>query len=245
MMFINEGVPMKNSSKMFGRTSLAAALLLLSTSMLPGYSTAQTSGFVHPGAPLTASDLATIKSYINAGKQPWKSAYDQLAADGRSKATYTMLGPYATVGRAPDVNRWPWQSDMIAVWNLSRMWYFTGNTAYAKKAHDILLAWATTHKSFGGRESMLDLGDFAAAFVGGADILRGTWPGWTSADTATVKKYFNDVLILPKLVASLVPTPWTAAMIASAIPAAIRPYSMAVAPDSSAQNLRIVFMRSV
>ena len=74
MMFINEGVPMKNRSKMFGRTSLAAALLLLSTSMLPGYSTAQVSGFVHPGAPLTASDLATIKSYINAGKQPWKSA---------------------------------------------------------------------------------------------------------------------------------------------------------------------------
>ena len=30
---------------------------------------------------------------------------------------------------------------MIAVWNLSRMWYFTGDTAYAQKAHDILLAW--------------------------------------------------------------------------------------------------------
>jgi len=163
--------------------------------MLPGYSTAQTSGFVHPGAPLTASDLATIKSYIDAGKQPWKSAYDQLAADGRSKATYTMLGPYATVGRAPDVNRWPWQSDMIAVWNLSRMWYFTGNDAYAKKAHDILIAWATTQTTFSGAESMLDLGDYAFKFVGGADILRGTWQGWTAADTATVQAYFKNVLI--------------------------------------------------
>ena len=61
---------------------------------------------------------------------------------------------------------------MIAIWNLSRMWYFTGETAYAQKAHDILLAWATTHTSFGGRESMLDLGDYAVCYVGGADILR-------------------------------------------------------------------------
>lgn len=186
---------MKNSSKMFGRTGVAAALLLLSTSMLPGYSAAQVSGFTHPGAPLTASDLATIKSYVDAGKQPWKSVYDQLANDGRSKTTYTMAGPFATVSRAPDVNLWPWRNDMIAVWNLSRMWYFTGNPDYAKKAHDILMAWATTQTAFSGGESMLDLGDYAFRFVGGADILRGTWSGWTDADTATVQAYFKNVLI--------------------------------------------------
>ena len=42
---------------------------------------------------------------------------------------------------------------------------------------------------------MLDLGDYAYAFVGGADILRGTWPGWTEADTTTVKAYFGNVLL--------------------------------------------------
>jgi hypothetical protein len=180
---------------MFGRTGLAAALLSLSTSMLPGYSAAQVSGFTHPGAPLTASDLATIKSYVDQGKQPWKSVYNQLANDGRSKTTFTMAGPFATVSRNPDVNLWPWRSDMIAVWNLSRMWYFTGNPDYAKKAHDILIAWATTQTSFGGKESALDLGDYAFRFVGGADILRGTWSGWTDADTATVQAYFKNVLI--------------------------------------------------
>jgi hypothetical protein len=59
------------------------------------------------------------------------------------------------------------------------------------------------------------------------------------------KRHFSDVLITPRLVFSLVPTPLTAAMIAMAIPVAINAYSMAVAPDSSAQNLRIVFMRSL
>jgi hypothetical protein len=186
---------MKKSSNMLGRTGLATALLCLSTAVLPGYSAAQTSGFVHPGAPLTASDLATIKSYVDAGKQPWKSAYDQLANDGKAKLTYVMAGPYATVSRSPDVNLWPWRNDMVAIWNLSRMWYFTQNPDYAKKAHDILMAWATNQTAFSGSESMLDLGDYAYMFVGGADILRGTWSGWTAADTAAVQAYFANVLI--------------------------------------------------
>jgi hypothetical protein len=44
------------------------------------------------------------------------------------------------------------------------------------------------------------------------------------------------------VVLRLVPTPLTTVMITTEIPAAIRPYSMAVAPVSSARNLRMVFM---
>jgi hypothetical protein len=50
--------------------------------------------------------------------------------------------------------------------------------------------------------------------------------------------YFNELLIDANVVLSLVPTPLTTEMIASAIPAAINPYSMAVAAVSSARNLR-------
>jgi hypothetical protein len=179
----------------FARTHLAAALVLLSAAVLPGHAGAQVSAFAHPGTPLTLSDLSTLKTYVDQGRQPWKSAYDQLANDGKAKLTYGMQGPYATVSRAPDVNLWPWRNDMVAIWNLSRMWYFTGNDAYAKKARDILMAWANTQTVFSGGESMLDLGDYAYMFVGGADILRGTWPGWTDSDTATVKNYFKNVLV--------------------------------------------------
>ena len=48
--------------------------------------------------------------------------------------------------------------------------------------------------------------------------------------------YFSDELMSVNLVFRLVPRPLTTAMMASEMPAAIRPYSMAVAPDSSAQN---------
>jgi hypothetical protein len=45
------------------------------------------------------------------------------------------------------------------------------------------------------------------------------------------RRYFSCVEMLPKLVFSLVPMPLTAAIITTEMPAAIRPYSMAVAPD--------------
>jgi len=49
-------------------------------------------------------------------------------------------------------------------------------------------------------------------------------------------RYFNEVLIELNLVLRFEPRPLTTVMIASEIPAAIRPYSMAVAPDSSDKN---------
>jgi hypothetical protein len=49
------------------------------------------------------------------------------------------------------------------------------------------------------------------------------------------------VLIEAKRVLSLVPSPFTTEMIASEMLAAINPYSMAVAPDSSAQNFIQMF----
>jgi hypothetical protein len=48
--------------------------------------------------------------------------------------------------------------------------------------------------------------------------------------------YFSDELISLNLVFRLVPRPFTTAMMANEIPAAISPYSIAVAPDSSDQK---------
>lgn len=149
--------------------------------------------YTHPGIPLTSTDLAALKAKVDAGEQPWKVGYDALASDGRSSLGYTMQGPFANVSRNPNVNLNQWRNDMIAVYNLARMWYFTGNPDYAQKSRDILISWANTQTSFGGMEANLDLGDYAHRFVGGADILRGTWPGWTQADTDAVKNLFGNV----------------------------------------------------
>jgi hypothetical protein len=67
--------------------------------------------------------------------------------------------------------------------------------------------------------------------------LRPALPAQTPAVWTTRRlfadDYFRAELTLEKVVLSLLPRPWTTAMIATEMPAAIRPYSIAVAPDSS------------
>lgn len=150
--------------------------------------------YTHPCIPHTSEDLAFIKARLN--EEPWKQGYKVLSNTATAKLDWTMEGPYANVSRAGsyDANLGAWQNSMKAVYNLSRMWYFTGNTAYAQKARDILIAWATTNTTFNGNEAGLAMGDHAYAFAGGASILRGTWSGWTASDTTTVQNYFLNVL---------------------------------------------------
>ena len=150
--------------------------------------------FMHPGIPLTREDLATLKANLNT--EPWKSGYAALAADGRSQLGYVMQGPFDHVNRnfyQTYDNSSEWKNDMQAVFNLALMWSFTGDARYAQKSRDILIAWATTHTVFNGVEASFDLGDYAYCYAGGADILRGTWSGWTPKDTATVQNYFKKV----------------------------------------------------
>jgi autotransporter-associated beta strand protein len=147
--------------------------------------------FVHPGIPFTKYDLDQLKANIT--KEPWLSAYNAFKGDYRSQLSYTG-NPQVTVTRAPNLNNTVWINDMIAVHHLAFMWIFTGDSAYARRGTDILDAWAVTNTVWGGNESMLDIGDFTQCWATGADILRGTFPGWTDANTAHVKNYFANVL---------------------------------------------------
>jgi hypothetical protein len=56
--------------------------------------------------------------------------------------------------------------------------------------------------------------------------------------------YFKEVLTELNLSFKVVPSPFTAVMIASAIPAAIRAYSIPVGPDSSDQSLDNMLLTS-
>jgi hypothetical protein len=63
------------------------------------------------------------------------------------------------------------------------------------------------------------------------------------SDAQQQNGYFNEVLIELNIVFRLLPSPLTMAMIASAIPAAISPYSIAVAPDSSDMNFKRLYFK--
>jgi hypothetical protein len=152
--------------------------------------------FIHPCIPTTREELDAIKA--NLSQDPWKTGFAQLLATWNPNY---VPRPYAKVSRNPNLHLGEWSGDMNAVWNYARLWYFTGNNAYAQKAHDILLAWANTQTDMGGNQAGLALGDLAMAYGGGASILRGTWPGWTQQDTTAVQNLFANVY-WPKLAVS-------------------------------------------
>ena len=165
------------------------AILLIA---LSSFKIANAQKFVHPGIPFTMYDLQQLKANIT--QQPWLSAYNSFAADYHSQLTYSPQGPFATVSRAPNLNNTAWQQDMIAIHHLAFMWWFTGNTAYAQKATNLLDAWAVTNTTWGGGESMLDIGDYAQYWGTAAELLRYTYSGWTQANTDHVTNYFANVL---------------------------------------------------
>jgi len=152
--------------------------------------------YTHPCIPLNSQDLAFIRASTN--QQPWKQGFKVLSGDSHL-LNYTMAGPFGAVSRkgSYDANLGAWENDMEAVYDNAVMWYMTGNSAYAQKSHDILIAWANTQTNFSGNEAGLDLGDYAYRWGGGASILRGTWSGWTAADTTTVQNYFRNVFWPP------------------------------------------------
>ncbi|MFC0518085.1 cellulose binding domain-containing protein [Mucilaginibacter angelicae] len=148
--------------------------------------------FVHPGVAFNRADLDQLKANIT--REPWLSGYNALKNDSHSQLGYGQKGPFATVTRAPNLNNSAWIDDMQAVHNLAWMWWFTGDSTYARKATNLLDAWAVTNTTWGGGESMLDIGDYAQYWGVGAEILRSTFPGWTATNTQHVKNYFANVL---------------------------------------------------
>ena len=167
-------------------------LLTCICSILSCISPAKAQTFVHPGVAFNLADLNQLKANIT--RDPWLSAYNTFKSDYRSQLSYTPGAPQATVTRAPDLNNTQWKNDMVAVHNMAWMWWFTGDSTYARKATNILDGWAVTNTVWGGNESMLDIGDYAQYWGVGAEILRSTFPGWTAANTQHVKNYFANVL---------------------------------------------------
>ncbi|HYO97700.1 MAG TPA: alginate lyase family protein [Polyangiaceae bacterium] len=153
---------------------------------------APTDGFVHPGVVFNRADLERMKS--NLGVEPWKAGHERFRARNTASLSYAMQGPFATVGREPNLNRSQYENDMTAVRDQAIMWYLTGTRAYADKAIQILNAWASTHTTWSGGTPGLLSGDFGYFAATGAEIIRHTGAGWSAADIARVETYFKDVV---------------------------------------------------
>ena len=149
--------------------------------------------FEHPGLLHTKADLERIKGMVAAGVEPWKSGFEKLKADPQSRSDWKVRGPREIVNRPGDGNTEMW-TDGNAAYQNALMFCLTGGEAHAKKAAEILNAWASTLKSIVGHDTELAAGLYGLKFVSAAELLRSTYPGWTQKDAARAEEMFREAL---------------------------------------------------
>ncbi|KAF1970025.1 chondroitin AC/alginate lyase [Bimuria novae-zelandiae CBS 107.79] len=136
--------------------------------------------FVHPGIWHTHEDLERMRTNINAGKEPWKSAFAAFSTDSYSQSTYTMQGPHAVLSRGAISNYTSFTNDARAAWQNALMWYITRSSAHWTRSTTILDAWGSNLTAIIGTDRSLLIGLDGDMFVNAAEIMR--WEGgWTEA----------------------------------------------------------------
>lgn len=105
--------------------------------------------FTHPGVLVSRPQLDFVRAKVQAGAQPWKSAYDQMmgskyASLGRTAKPRAVVecGSYSN----PNYGCTDEREDAIAAYTLSLAWYITQDSRYAVKAVEIMDAWSAVIK---------------------------------------------------------------------------------------------------
>ena len=151
-------------------------------------------GFVHPGLLQSREDLARMKIAVAAKQEPIFSGYQVFHAHPMSRTNYVLRGPFAEIGRNPNVHFGEYDQDANAACQCAILWTITGDHACADKARSIIKAWTSTLKKVSGRDAVLMAGLGPFKMINAAEILRYTAAGWTEADTRHCEQWCKEVI---------------------------------------------------
>ena len=155
--------------------------------------------FVHPGLLHTKSDLDRIKRRVAAAQEPWKAGFDKLRRDGQSRSDWRIRGPFETVTR--ETGNVHGNNEMVqdgnAAYQNALMWCITGDEAHARKAVEILNAWATTLRKMDGHDVQLAAGLNGFKFVNAAELMRYTYPAWELDDVRRFERMLKEAVYPP------------------------------------------------
>jgi hypothetical protein len=161
--------------------------------MLPLASGAVAKPFVHPGLLHTEADFKRMRDKVEAGAEPWASAYKVLTSHWTAKDS--QWTPHATkevIRGGPGENFGTFANDIAVAYGSALRWKISGDKAYADNTVRILNAWGSTLKKAGGdpNSQLLAINAYQLANVG--EIMR-AYPGWSRADFANFQKMMKEV----------------------------------------------------
>jgi hypothetical protein len=155
--------------------------------------------FRHPGLLNDLEELHYVRKNIEAGKEPWKSAFETMKASKWANRKYKphphetvssgFLGAGGAAGGAYDET-----DDAIAAYTQALMWIFTDDEQYAKNAVQILNAWIILKKHEGGNWYLMVAWE-GSMFPLGAELIKATYPKWTKEEIARFSDMLNNAYL--------------------------------------------------
>ncbi|MBI1390885.1 MAG: hypothetical protein GC154_20840 [bacterium] len=151
--------------------------------------------FAHPGLLHTRADLERMRVKAAAKAEPWYAGFLLLKDHPQSSAEWKTRGGFERVSRDRNDNTHNadlWQ-DANAAYQNALMWAITGEQAHARKAIEILNAWASELKTIEGHDKQLAAGLYGFKLANAAEIMLHTDSGWTDADAGRFRAMLMDV----------------------------------------------------
>ena len=155
------------------------------SSTVDGSASYAVGGFAHPGILVNQSMLDYVRARV--GQEPWKSALAKASSSWFGSLNYkpkprktVECGSYSN----PDYGCSDEKNDAIAAYTHALLWFHTGKDAHAKKAIEIMNAWAYTIQSHTNSNAPLQAAWVAEVFPRAAEIIRFTYNGWSQGDVA-------------------------------------------------------------
>jgi hypothetical protein len=158
-------------------TGFLALLLIVAGQSAPAASAAPPT-FTHPGVLVSRAQLDFVRAKVDANAQPWRAAYDQMAASRYASLdrvpkprSVVECGPYSD----PNIGCTDEREDAIAAYTTSLMWYITRDARYATKAIQLMDAWSAAITDHTNSNAPLQSAWAASSWTRAAEVIRYTY----------------------------------------------------------------------
>lgn len=150
--------------------------------------------FVHPGMFQGQEDLEFVKARIQAGDEPWLSAFERLKAETDTShvpqaCSYVSVGAYGADSRGGK----EFSADSKYAYACAWLWCVTGERVYAEQAIRTLNAWSGKLWGLDGNNAKLNVGLFGQYYLNAAELLRCTDAGWRQEDVEQFERMLRTV----------------------------------------------------
>ncbi|MDF6044961.1 alginate lyase family protein [Streptomyces sp. JH14] len=140
--------------------------------------------FTHPGVLVSRPQLDFVRTKVQAGAQPWKSAYDQMMASKYASLTRTAkpravveCGSYSN----PNYGCTDEREDAIAAYTLALAWHINQDSRYAQKSIEIMDAWSAVIQDHTNSNAPLQTGWAGSSWPRAAEIIKYTYSSWPNS----------------------------------------------------------------